>query len=81
VASSEYWHVRHAKFSRWLSGSSFGYNMLELSDVSILHCAVGGKNYHSLQKRKVICSIFLVSSTVLGSGVAMLGSAFEVFSF
>ena len=29
--------------------------------------------YHSLQKRKVICSIFLVSSTVLGSGVAMAG--------
>jgi hypothetical protein len=29
-------------------------------------------DYHSLQKRKVICSIFLVSSPVLDAGEAMM---------
>jgi hypothetical protein len=35
AASSEYWQVRQANCSRWVSGSSFGYSMLELYDVSV----------------------------------------------
>ena len=35
AASSEYWQVRQANCSRWVSGSSLGYNMLELYNVSV----------------------------------------------
>jgi hypothetical protein len=32
AASSEYWQVRQANCSRWVSGSSLGYSMFELQD-------------------------------------------------
>ncbi len=74
MASSEYWQVLHAKLRRWLSGSSLGYSILELCTVSKASCFMRRVyNYHSLQKRKVICSIFFVSSPVLDAGEAMMG--------
>ena len=56
AASSLYWQVRQANCNRWVSGSSLGYSMFE----------------HSLQKRKVICSVpFLASSPVDDAGEAI----------
>jgi hypothetical protein len=54
----------------------FGVQHVGTEDVSISpQWYTRAKTCHSLQKRKVICSIFLVSSPVLDAGEAMI----EVF--
>lgn len=58
-----------------MSGSSLGYSMLELLRllVQIFEVQFGeGIWYHSLQNRKVICSIFFCSSPELDSGDAIV---------
>jgi hypothetical protein len=77
VASSEYWQVLHANCNRWVSGSSLGYSMFELWNISVGTGNGGRRIYHSLQKRKVICSIFFFwwSSPVLDAGDAMMEMA------
>jgi len=55
-----------------VSGSSFGYSMLELEILAEIDRGEEKDAYHSLQNRKVICSFFLASPPTLEAGDAMV---------